>query len=602
MTLSLLLIVFPLYAEGYRWLNPLTVPAAPLLQSKTNTSAPTTPSGATETATTGSVPTETATTGAGPTATATTGAAPTETATTGVGPTETATSGAVPTETATGGPSPIPTDTPTSGPSPTPTATLTPLPNEPPLRLDKAASASSVQINQKFNYTLTVFSNKTSASAIDVHDTIPSSLEVLGVSTTNGSCSNAGNNVTCQVTAQNNQPVTINILVQVRSSAVAGQRISNQALAQDDRQFTAASDSVVVDVAAGSLPSNTPGGPTNTPGGPTNTPGGPVSTNTPGPSPTPVTPTALPPNPAPTAKPSGGGGNNDNNNQPAATVEAIVLPPVPQEGFTSLPPTPRPGAARVPVAARSPVATAIPSATSAPTPDAGVFFSMGSDWGSAFTSQEINYDILFQNTRESGVINNLSIISALPSNLLFVSASAGYGPDLNTLTSIDPKAVGNEISLTLNALDRSQWVKISIKTKVKDLVATGARIVSQAEATFDGLAVPVRTKPVYVLVVGSDLGPSLPLIQGGTPSATSGPSATSLPSATPSAAPTAIPSATPATAGATDQSLSQGAGGAIVAPAPLPATSQGIPISGILLLGLTLLLRTVRIHRAQERI
>jgi fimbrial isopeptide formation D2 family protein/uncharacterized repeat protein (TIGR01451 family) len=576
------------------------VPAAPLLQSKTNTSAPTTPSGATGTATTGAGPTGTATTGAGPTATATTGAAPTETATTGAGPTETATSGAVPTETATGGPSPIPTDTPTSGPSPTPTPTLTPLPNEPPLRLDKAASASSVQINQQFNYTLTVFSNKTSASAIDVHDTIPSSLDVLGVSTTNGSCSNAGNVVTCQVTAQNNQPVTINILVQVRSGAVAGQRISNQALAQDDRQFTAASDSVVVDVAAGSLPPNTPGGPTNTPGGPTNTPGGPTNT--------PVTPTALPPNPAATAKPSSGGGNNDNNNQPAATVEAIVLPPVPQEGFTSLPPTPRPGAARVPVVtrspavARSPVATAIPSATSAPTPDAGVFFSMGSDWGSAFTGQEINYDILFQNTRESGVINNLSIISALPSNLLFVSASAGYGPDLSTLTSIDPKAVGNEISLTLNALDRGQWVKISIKTKVKDLVATGARIVSQAEATFDGLAVPVRTKPVYVLVVGSDLGPSLPLIQGGTPSATPGPSATALPSATPSAAPTAIPSATPATAGATDQSVSQSAGGAIVAPAPLPATSQGIPISGILLLGLTLLLRTVRIHRAQERI
>ena len=142
---------------------------------------------------------------------------------------------------------------------------------------------------------------------------------------------------------------------------------------------------------------------------------------------------------------------------------------------------------------------------------------MGSDWGSAFTDQEINYDILFQNTRESGVINNLSIISALPDNLLFVSASAGYGPDLNTLTSIDPKVLGSEISLKLNELNRGQWVKISIKTKVKDLVATGARIVSQAEATFDGLALPVRTKPVYVLIVGSELGPSLPLIQGGSP-------------------------------------------------------------------------------------
>jgi len=230
---------------------------------------------------------------------------------------------------------------------------------------------------------------------------------------------------------------------------------------------------------------------------------------------------------------------------------------------------------------------------------------MGSDWGSAFTSQEINYDILFQNTRESGVINNLSIISALPSNLLFVSASAVHGPDLNdpsTLTSIDPRVVGSEVALKLSKLKRGWYLKISIKTKVKDLVATGARIVSQAEATFDGSPLTVRTKPVYVLVVGSDLGPSLPLIQGGTPSVTTVPSATVLPSATASTAPTAIPSATPTSAGASDQSISPSTGGPNVAPAPLPATSQGIPISGILLLGLTLLLRTVRIHRAQERI
>jgi hypothetical protein len=199
------------------------------------------------------------------------------------------------------------------------------------------------------------------------------------------------------------------------------------------------------------------------------------------------------------------------------------------------------------------------------------------------------------------VINNLAIVSALPDNLQFVSASAGYGPDLSTLTSIDPKVVGSEISLALNELNRGQWVKISIKTKVKDAVATGARIVSQAEATFDGLGLPVRTKPVYVLIVGSELGPSLPLIQGGTPSVTSAPSPTAPPSATPSVAPTAVPSATPAPIGVTDQSISA-AGGTVVAPAPLPATSQGIPISGILLLGLTLLLRTVRLHRAQSRI
>jgi len=225
---------------------------------------------------------------------------------------------------------------------------------------------------------------------------------------------------------------------------------------------------------------------------------------------------------------------------------------------------------------------------------------MGSDWGSAFTGQEINYDILFQNTRESGVINNLSIISALPDNLLFVSASAGYGPDLSTLTSVDPKVLGSEISLSLSQLNQGYWAKISFKTKVKDNVATGAQIVSQAEATFDGLALPVRTKPVYVLIVGSDLGPSAPLSQSA-PSPTLTPSDTPLPSATPSDVPTAVPSATPTFVASTD-SQPASAGAAAPAAAPLPATSQGIPISGILLLGLTLLLRTVRIHRAQSRI
>jgi len=101
------------------------------------------------------------------------------------------------------------------------------------------------------------------------------------------------------------------------------------------------------------------------------------------------------------------------------------------------------------------------------------------------------------------------------------------------------------------------------------------------------------------MIVGSELGPVVPLNQA-VASATLTPSTTPLPSASPSAVPTAVSSATPTFVASTDaQPIS--AGGAPAA-APLPATSQGIPISGILLLGMTLLLRTVRIHRAQSRI
>src|SRR3954462_2358025 len=83
MVISLLLIVFPLYAEGYRWLNPLTAPAAPLLQRATFTSVATTPVGSTATT--------------APSATATTGASPTRSPTATAGPSATATSGPSPT-------------------------------------------------------------------------------------------------------------------------------------------------------------------------------------------------------------------------------------------------------------------------------------------------------------------------------------------------------------------------------------------------------------------------------------------------------------------------------------------------------------------------
>jgi hypothetical protein len=36
--------------------------------------------------------------------------------------------------------------------------------------------------------------------------------------------------------------------------------------------------------------------------------------------------------------------------------------------------------------------------------------------------------------------------------------------------------------------------------------------------------------------------------------------------------------------------------------APLPATSTGVPLAGLVLLGLTMVVRTVRLHRARERV
>jgi hypothetical protein len=44
------------------------------------------------------------------------------------------------------------------------------------------------------------------------------------------------------------------------------------------------------------------------------------------------------------------------------------------------------------------------------------------------------------------------------------------------------------------------------------------------------------------------------------------------------------------------------AGGTPSSTAPLPNTSSGMPIFGFALLGMTLMVRTVRLHRVQSRI
>jgi hypothetical protein len=440
-------------------------------------------------------------------------------------------------------------------------------------------------VGQQYNYTLSVFSNSATASTVDVRDTIDSQLEVVKTAASKGTCSAANNQVSCSVTVQNNQPVTINITVQVRATAPLGGRISNRALAQDNRQLTAASDTVVVDISNVAStpggPTNTPGGPTNTPGGPTNTPGGP--TNTPGgPTNTPGGPTNTP-KPGATSKPSSGSGSDSNS---AAVPTSPLLPP--------LPPTPQPGAApRVPVSrpsprpgqvVASPTSGATATATVAPA-EAGTFFRMASDWGSAFAGQEVNYVIAFRNTRTTGAINNLIITSDLPQNLQIIEQKSDHG---------DPQLQGNQLTFKLASLQAGQGVEIAVRAKIKDDVEVGTRLISQAEATYDGLAIPLRSNIVTILIVGSALGPVQANVQAASPSATAAATASPVPptptsAITATAAPTAMPTAKPTSAPA--------------ASAPqLPATSSGVPISGFALLGLTMLLRTVRLHREKSRI
>jgi hypothetical protein len=229
--------------------------------------------------------------------------------------------------------------------------------------------------------------------------------------------------------------------------------------------------------------------------------------------------------------------------------------------------------------------TAVPTATPV---DTGTFFRMASDWGSAFTGQEVNYVIAFRNTRTSGELTNLVITSALPEYLTVLERKSDRG---------DPQAQGNQITLRLPSLAAGQGVEIAVRTKIKDDVQVGTRIVAQAQASYDGLALPLNSNLVKVLIVGSEFGPALPAQA----QATAAPSATTAPTATTAPSPTSAPTATNAPA-ATIAPTRAPAGGTDMSKAPLPETSSGVPIFGFALFGFTLLLRTVRLHRAQTRI
>jgi len=210
---------------------------------------------------------------------------------------------------------------------------------------------------------------------------------------------------------------------------------------------------------------------------------------------------------------------------------------------------------------------------------------MASDWGSAFTGQEVNYVIAFRNTRTTGAINNLVISSVLPANLQILEQKSDRG---------DPQLQGNQLTFKLASLQAGQGVEIAVRAKIKDDVEVGTRLIGQAEATYDGLALPLRSNIATILIVGSALGPVQANVQAASPAA----SATATAATTASAVPPTPTNTMIATAAPTAKPTS-----AAAASAPqLPATSSGVPISGFALLGLTMLLRTVRLHRERWRI
>jgi hypothetical protein len=191
-------------------------------------------------------------------------------------------------------------------------------------------------------------------------------------------------------------------------------------------------------------------------------------------------------------------------------------------------------------------------------------------------------------------VRDVELTSRLPANLTVDGATADQGGD--------PALSGNTITYNLLTLGPGESIEVTAFTTIKPGVPAGTILVAQGQLTYESADQPVNSNIVTVQIVDeaqAEIATATPRF-----TATSGPSPTAatvaqLPSPTGTRAATATP--TQAAAGVAPQEPE-----ATVTEedeeAPLPATSTGVPLAGLVLLGMTLLVRTIRIKRSRERL
>lgn len=193
---------------------------------------------------------------------------PTETS---VPPTETSAPAASPTPPPDPSPSPTsapPTSTPAAPATPTPALPPTPtviitsggpptgrVPEdgifpigEVPLSLAQRVSAAVAAPGELLQYTIQVSSSRAN-TVVEVRSTIPSGLTVLGSSASSGTCSGTSQ-ISCHLTLGDGRTATIIIQALVSGQTAAGTILTSQSIAQDNLNFTAATDLVAVQVVA----------------------------------------------------------------------------------------------------------------------------------------------------------------------------------------------------------------------------------------------------------------------------------------------------------------------------------------------------------------
>ncbi|NTU79564.1 MAG: hypothetical protein HGA45_09200 [Chloroflexales bacterium] len=525
---------------------------------------------------------------------------------------------------------PTATSTSPAGTPPTATNTVGPVTG---VRVFKVASRSEVAPGQQFSYSISVITGNSVDGQVTLEDTVDSRLVLQGVSTGSGSCSTSGQSVSCNLTIRDVNPASITLQVQVRSDVAAGTVITNVASAAG---VSSSQASVLVTGAATPVPTVTGTPPTSTPV-PTVTGTPPTSQPT-----SPPTSQPVPPSPTTSRDDDNDNDNGDSGGQAESRprdTEVPVAPPAPPtpnpNALPTEPPTPggivapavRPTAAvrptRVPLGPTNTPSNLIPildvtasPAAISPTTSAGIssggeiFFRLASDWGSVYPGQQINFTLAVRNTRPPAAggandVRNLSVRSVLPDNLEVLGTDADRGQD--------PARNGNEVSYSLPLLQPGEGVEILIASRVKPSVTPGTILVTQGQLTYDGLSQGLFSNIVTVQVVGNAQQTAAPRTATVGIAATSG-TAYPAPATSTATAGVATATATIRPTGPTTTAVPTSAQPTVAPsvtpfvyqpqppPAPLPNTEAGVPFIGILLLGMTLLTRTWRLHRAKERI
>lgn len=216
-------------------------------------------------------------------------------------------------------------------------------------------------------------------------------------------------------------------------------------------------------------------------------------------------------------------------------------------------------------------------------------FNLSSDWGQVFVGDTVTFVVTLQNAgNEAGgssplrararaaklealqaapPVHDVLITQQLNPNFELLEAS---GPGLSVTTD------GQKIEARRDMLAGGETVELMIKARARDIGAAPLTTVNQAQLIYRDAEHPLFSNVVDVVIM-------------------------------PKALPTATP-VLPAPPTSTTEPLMTAAGAAPVITPPqelgesLPQTSGGTPLAGVVLLGLTLLLHSIRVHRARVRI